>query len=332
MSSVTNATKEMVSKETTTKVFTWASVTSGKKQTQAEVEAERAKEREKKAEKERLRLEKYEEEQFRQKLIKEKREKEFEVQNASRIAQKEKQEKHAQQHFTREKGHWAKSVEMRYEEIPSDFIGWKNYRKLEVPRNVNERSMKYIQWMLVNYPEVTSTCKTVCDFKEVFMGAYIAYVKKNYGEVNVDKASTFFANFNGTPNDTFVDQGENLQGWAAYEEGLFKSQQAELQRKGYGINPSPPWIDQFWIFVKNVSFQSCLWAMNDRSKTFEMETKTGEMFNTGFVRITGAPYADKSTLTWLTDLTTYRALPHSSKPACQQKRQAEEREIDCIFD
>jgi hypothetical protein len=61
--------------------------------------------------------------------------------------------------------------------------------------------------------------------------------------------------------------------------------------------------------------------MNEKSKTFEMETKTGDAFNTGFVRITGAPYADKSTLMWLTDLTTYRALPHSAKPECRQKQE-----------
>ena len=42
MSSVTNG-------PTTTKVFTWASVTSGKKQAQVEVEDERAKEREKRS-------------------------------------------------------------------------------------------------------------------------------------------------------------------------------------------------------------------------------------------------------------------------------------------
>jgi len=315
MSTVTNATK----------VFTWSSVASGKKQTQAEIEAERAKEREKQEQIKRAKFEKIEEESLRQKLVLQKREKEFEAQNAVRMAQKAKQEKEYAEFFTREKGHWAKEVETRYEEIPSEFIGWKNYRKLEVPRNVNERSLKYIQWMLVNYPEVTSTCKTVGEFKEVFMSAYMAYVKKHYRESKVDEASAFFANFNGTPNETFVQQGENLQGWAAYEEGVFKSQQAELKRKGYGINPSPPWLDQFWIFIKNVSFQSCLWAMNEKSKTFEMETKTGDAFNTGFVRITGAPYADTSTLMWLTDLTTYRALPHAAKPECRQKREAEER-------
>ena len=311
-----------------TKVFTWSSVASGKKQTQSEIEAERAKEREKQEQIKRAKLEKIEEESLRQKLASQKREKDFEAQNAVRIAQKEKQEKEYAELYTREKGHWAKEVETRYEEIPSEFIGCKNYRNLEVPRNVNERSLKYIQRMLVNYPEVTSTCKTVGDFKEVFMAAYIAYVKKQYREEKVDEASSFFANFNGTPNETFVQQGENLQGWAAYEEGVFKSQQAELKRKGYGINPSPPWIDQLWIFIKNVSFQSCLWAMNEKSKSFEMETKTGDAFNTGFVRITGAPYADTSSLTWLTDLTTYRALPHTAKPECRQKKEARRQMMD----
>jgi len=320
MSSATNVTNVT----NTTKVFTWSSVASGKKQTQAEIEAVRAKEREKQEQIKRAKLEQIEEENLRKKLASQKREKDFEAQNSVRIAQKQQYE----ELFTREKGHWAKEVETRYEEIPSEFIDWKNYRKLAVPLNVNKRSLKYIQRMLVNYPEVTSTCKTVGDFKEVFMAAYMAYVKKYYREEKVDEASAFFAKFNGTQNDTFIQQGENLQGWAAYEEGLFNSQQAETKRKGYGINPSPPWIDQLWIFVKNVSFQSCLWAMNEKSKTFEMETKTGDNFNTGFVRIIGAPYADKSTLVWLTDLTTYRGLPHVDKPECRQKREERERERD----
>ena len=309
-----------------TKVFTWASVASGKKQTQVEIEADRAKEREKQSPQERARLEKYEEEQLRKNLAKQKKEAEFIEKNAERLAQKEKQEKEHAEYYSREKGHWAKEVETRYEKIICPKTKFEKYRMLDVPRNVNERSLKYIQWMLVNYPEVTATCKTVGDFKKVFMEAYIAYAKKYYGEEKVEKASAFFAKFNGnSPNETFVEKGENLQGWAAYEEGLLKSAEAEFKRKGYGFHVVPPWVNKLWVFVKNVSFLSCLWAMNERSKTFEMETKTDDAFNTGFVRIASSTLPDDSTLTWLTDLTTYRGFPHKPKPVCKQKRDEEER-------
>jgi hypothetical protein len=70
--------------------------------------------------------------------------------------------------------------------------------------------------------------------------------------------------------------------------------------------------------------------MNEKSKTFEMETKTGEVFNTGFVRIKGPGplYADNSQLIWLTDLNTYQGLPHRSKEECRAKKQEKKRIMD----
>jgi hypothetical protein len=308
-----------------TKVFTWSSVASGKKQTQAEIEDARTKEQAKKAEQERALFEKRKEEQLRETLILQNRSKEFAMQNALRFERAAKEEKERQEYFSRERGYWAKEVNIRYENNMSPVTCFDQYRMLEVPLNVNERSMKFIQHMLVNYPEVTSTCKTVGNFKKVFMEAYIQYVKRHYEDTNVNYSSAIFAKLNNTPNETFVEQGENLQGWAAYEEGLYKSSQAELKRTGNGVVPRPPWFDKLWVFVKNVSFTSCLWAMNEKSKTFEMETKTGNNFNTGFVKIIGPPYTDTSLLIWLTDLETYKGFPHKEKPVCKQRREEEER-------
>jgi len=312
-----------------TKVFTWSSVASGKKKTQAEVEADRAKEREKKAELERTK----QEQELRKKLSLQKRDEDFEAQNAVRIAKKAKQEKDYAESLTREKGNWPIELCPRIVEIEGSSVrGWATHRVLEVPQNVNERAMKFIERMLVNYPEVTSTCNTVGEFKQVFMGAYIAYAKKNYGDVAVDEASSSFAQTNA--NETFVEQGENLQRWAAAEERLYK--ESEYIKKGWGVIQRPPWVNPLWVFVKNVSFYSCLWAMSELSKTFEMETKTGDAFNTGFVRIASSTLPDSSALTWLTDLSTYRGLPHSAKPECRQKKEAKKRmeneEYGCYSD
>ena len=173
--------------------------------------------------------------------------------------------------------------------------------------------------MLVNYQEVTSTCKTVGDFRKVFNDAFILNAKYMFG-ISVTVACEKFARFNGmSPNDTLIEQYHNLQGWVALEEGEYNSL---IKSKGNYSKPTPPWIQQLWIFAKNVSFEACLWAMNENSKSFEIlsedENKT---VHTGFVKITGGPYNDASTLTWHANLETYKGLEHREKHACRQKRE-----------
>lgn len=326
MSSVNNATK----------VFSWASVASGKKKTQADIEAERAKERAKEREAQaQLNRAKLETVQTRNSFATLKRVPGLDVQNTARNAQLEKQE--YAKYFTRENGHWDKSFPIKYDNYTCRVSGFERHRRLDVPRNVNERSMKFIEKMLANYPEVTTTCKTVGEFKEVFISAYMVYVKKYYTESRVNSSCETFAKFKksissvSNENETLSDQYYNLQGWVALEEGEYNSAQKELDKLGYGIHRTPPWIDQLWVFVKNVSFESCLWAINERSNTFEMDTKTGDKINTGFVRIIGSSVSDDSQLIWLTDLNSFESLPHNSKPDCRQKKEEKSRKDDYLW-
>lgn len=311
MSSTTN--------NSSTKVFSWASVASGKKQTQAEIEADRAKIREQEAEKKRQLLEKKKEQELREQLIKEKREHEFARKNAIRLALIAKQEAESAEYFKRENGYWPVSVKPRYitDEARTTYTGWACHRLLDVPRNVNERAMKFIEHLLVNFPEVTSTCNTVGDFKQVFMDAYIGYVIRNFGKSAIENTDT-----------TRFVQYEELQKWVVQEEAEFKAASDTLRLNRGGIVPSPPWFNKAWVFAKNVNFENCLWAMNSLSKTFEMETldETTGKPNTGFVRIEGNPKNTTTKLTWLTNLETYEGFPHQTKPVCKQKREQQEQD------
>jgi hypothetical protein len=309
----------MSTTNSSTKVFTWASVASGKKQTQSEIEAQRAKVREQEAERKRQLLEKKKEQELRQRLIKEKREDEFAQQNAGRLAQIAKQEEEMAERFKRENGYWPVSVKPRYvtDEARTTYTGWACHRLLDVPRNVNERAMKFIEHLLVNFPEVTTTCPTVGDFKQVFMDAYIGYVIRNFGKAVIENTAT-----------TRAVQYEELQKMVVQEEAEYNAASDLLRRNRCGIIPSPPWFNKVWVFAKNVNFESCLWAMNALSKTFEMETldETTGKPNTGFVKIASNTLPMASKLTWLTNLETYEGFPHQTKPVCKQKREQQERE------
>jgi hypothetical protein len=299
-----------------TKVFSWASVASGgKKHSNAELEAERAKVKAdeakvkaKVAEQERERkqqlFEKYKQQGLLNELDREKRARDF----AERFA---KQEKAREESNKRENGCW---VVLRTREVVDNAQtitrGWECYRTLDVPKNVNERAMQFIEQMLVNYPEVTTTCKTVGEFKQVFMDAYVGYALGHY--LMPAEVSTVTSR---------AEQYADFQRWVASEEAEYNTLSAKYRYDKIGFTPSPPWLrNPKWIFGKNVNFENCLWAMNVLSKTFEMEEPVGTP-HTGFVQIIGNPKLDSSKLTWLnTDLGNYKGIPHAKKAVCKQKQ------------
>jgi len=310
-----------------TKVFSWSSVASGgKKQSNAELEAERAKvkaeqarvEQQERERKQQL-FEKYKQQELLKGLDREKQAREY----AEQIA---KQEKSIEECNKRENGCW---VTLRTRQVLDDAQtikrGWNCYRTLDVPKNVNERAMEFIEQMLVNYPEVVTTCKTVGEFKQVFMDAYVGYASGNY-LMPIDVSTV----------TTRAEQYAEVQRWVASEEAEYNKQSAEFRRKQVGFTPTPPWVrNKKWVFGKNVNFENCLWAMNVLSKTFEMEEPVGNP-HTGFVQITGNPHVVSSKLTWLNaDLGNYKGIPHAKKAACKQKQAKldnEEQELRDYYD
>jgi len=81
-----------------------------------------------------------------------------------------------------------------------------------------------------------------------------------------------------------------------------------------------PWLNAFWIFAKNVTFEKCLWALNVQSNTFityvldkdaceyELDFELKPQAIHGIVRLDG-----NSQLTWLVNLYNYKGTPHLRK-------------------
>ena len=311
-----------------TKGFTWASVASGRKnQTQAELEANRTKEREeaiyngrKFLEEQQQRLKQRE---IANRLVKQQQNQEIEREKSKRAVILAEQEKAREECNKRENGWWVGVKTRQVVDVAqTNTGGWTCYRRLDVPKNVNERAMDFIEQMLVNYPEVTTTCKTVGEFKQVFMDAYIGYALGHY--LLPAEISTV---------TTRAEQYAAFQRWVASEEAEYKKASASFRRNQSGFEPTPPWVrNKKWVFGKNVNFENCLWAMNTLSKTFEMEEPIGAP-HTGFVQITGNPHVDSSRLTWLnSDLGNYKGIPHTPKPVCRQKQAILDKESQEAWD
>ena len=110
----TTSNTSVSNKSINTSVFTWSSVASGKKQTQAEIEAGHLKIKQQEDEKKRLIMEKQREQELLVRLASEKREHEFAQQNALRLYQIAEEEKERAERFTRVNGHWPIPVKIRY--------------------------------------------------------------------------------------------------------------------------------------------------------------------------------------------------------------------------
>ena len=164
------------------------------------------------------------------------------------------------------------------------------------------------------YCEFCASDSPMLHFK-LFIDAYMGYVNRHYCEQTTPLLTS-----------TRAEQYADLQAWVLAEELAYKMHLEEMNRKGYGLRLSPPWLDRKWTFAKNVNFDNCLFAMSNLSKTFEMETldETTGKPNTGFVKITGHYKSEMAKLTWLTNLDTYEGLPHKKKAYCKQKIAREE--------
>lgn len=295
-----------------TKVFTWASVASGNKQTQAEVEATRMAEQ-KKIEDARISKEfaRLEQESFmhrRKMLAQEKQEKEKAVLDAQRMQKKAEMDAK----YTKENGYWMKSV-------PLHPFGT---RYLEVPLNVNEHAMKYVEHFLYTFPELQESCHTIGAFKKAFINAYVPYAYAKFYSWCMCDQNSLMAYLNA-PGLSHEDKYALMQMWVAEKETKYNRMPND-----YNKRLSQPWQNAFWVFAKNVTFEKCLWAMDAKSKAFEMVTldQAGKP-NTGFVSIEDNPMHDASKLTWLTDLASYVGYCHTKKAENKKKIAQREKEI-----
>lgn len=290
--------------------FSWSSVAKGKPETLAQIEAKRAAEAEAKRLVEKIEREKREEEQLRAALKAQQREKEFAVENAKRKL-KEEQHKIAEDKRNAESLYWNSREGGCWSQVFPTREDIEIYR--EVPKNVNARALDHVNRWLANFPEVQA-CKTIGELRQAFMTAFMPYLLRDFLGLKDILQYYVDSKFN-MPYNTPEEQYCVLQKWVAQEENDYRRANFECK------------IGRHWTMAKNVTFENCLWAMCDKSKTFEMDTvkATDEEIKWGFIQIQGNFKDDRSRIVWQTDLNTYTKVPHLEKKPCKQKIEKEAR-------
>ena len=304
-----------------TKVFTWASVASGKKQTQAEVEASRLAERKKiEAEQEAKECDRLEQEStihMRKMLAREKQEKEQAILHGQCLQKKAE----IDEKYTKENGYWMQNVRR-----------WPiGTRCLEVPPSVSERAMEYVEHFLVTFPELQQQALTIGTFKKAFINAYVPYVYAKFYSWCMVNQNSLMAYLNA-PRLTNEDKYALMQMWVSEQETKYNRMPNDYNKK-----LSQPWRNAFWVFAKNVTYEKCLWAMDAKSKTFEMPKldPAGETVY-GFAVIEGNPTHDASKIVWQTDLVNYIGHVHKKKPEngkkLAQREKEDQKDLDDLDD
>ena len=301
----------MSSTNTTATKFVWASVAAGKKKTLAEAQAETERVAQDAAEAARLaKLRAAEAARIKEDQLR----KDAAVYKADTLKKTDtlkKADAAYELSQTRERGCWENKFD----------INW--YICLNVPHTVNERSLKFVVDFLANYRSESQACQTVGAFRQLFYQAFVARTHYDYpGE---------------RPFIDYMIERRQLPQPLSPE----KEYKIILEWKKVKDEIHEPWRNSLWVFVQNVTFENCLWAMCDKSETFKMdETATAA---TGFIQIKDEyvntrgrksidRVKDRTEIVWLTDLATYKYIQHRAKPACYQKRQREDEEYDNWLD
>jgi len=277
--------------------FMWNSIVAGgKKKTIEEDEAEKAALRKKQQEKIDAE-EKARQEKQRQKLAEEQRK--YAEQLPLKAKQLEEERIRLEQidkKYTRENGYW------HYKNQTGS--NW-THPNLDVPPSVNEKAMKYAEEWLGVFPEVRDRCKTLGELKTAFATALVPrliYMFDNRWGNN--ESFLLYEKANALPKDNLRVRYDNLQAWVAYLEKTCKE----------------PWEQTpMWSLAKNVTFENCLWAINEKSQTFKTQNEAGE-YQWGFIRLQEGNEKD-TPITWICrDIREYNRIEHNPKKACRAKQ------------
>ena len=189
----------------------------------------------------------------------------------------------------------------------------KPFHFLDVPLTVNERALKFIERVLLKNREWPTTCLTVGALRDAFYAVYVPYIFTQYAnciDTFLQWEREHLLDLADTPDSK--DRYDHLQAWVHF-----------LQKKF-----DEPWRNPLWIFAKNVTFNSCLWALNVKSETFAQygsgpQYATNNTLTFGFIEILGPPFNPSSPIKWLiTDFLAYHngaGVPHKAKAATQIK-------------
>ena len=290
-------------------VFNWASVAKGKPQLIVDIETdikEKAlRERREKAERARLAWEADAPARARQEAsVRARLEKERE-----QALLREKYQAEYDRKFSKEagwlRGEWPTSHEVPYEP------------RLTVPKHVNERARDWVERALASWWQDWEKCTTVEELRTAYVNAFVPYALE-HGNCRRSEDFEHWERIEGLPKMTHADRYINMLRWV-------KEMEEDAKRnRAYG-NP-------FWVAVKNITFENCLWAMNVEANTFRATDKLCPDLK---IQITGFLQVEGPVITWLADFTKYIPYHHDPKPKSKQaieaKRQRDEEEMDMMM-
>jgi hypothetical protein len=294
-------------KSTGTTPFVWAKLVNGEKKDLAAVQAEEKAKKEAAEfaylENEKKIREAWQEQQLRDKLIKEGKAAEFNKMNAIRIAEEQARQKMMDEKYSRENGYWSKSLTYSEED----------YTSFNVPKKVNEKSLEFVQLWLTNYPELAKIT-TLGDLQAAFYTAFIPWISQKHPR-SVDAFETW------EKNEYPLLYGENvsaqryahLQAWVIHEEKEYNT--AAAKNYSFGISRSAPWaMYSIWIDAKQITWENCLFAMSKISGTFP----------NGLLEITGHYSKPTSQIKWVVSLEPYIVTRFKRKPDSEMKKKREQ--------
>lgn len=273
--------------------FMWNSVVAGgKKKTIEETRDEKAAQRKKEQEISDTE-EKYRQEKERLKLENDQRK--YAEKSQLQAKQREEERLRLEQidkKYSRENGYWTCKNQTGYN---------RSHPKLDVPPTVNEKAMKYVEEWLGIFPEVRDRCNSLSELKKAFAEAFVPRIIFLFDDRwRNNEPFLSYETANVLPIDNEDQRYNNLQAWVAYLEKTCKK----------------PWEETaMWSFAKNVTFENCLWAINEKSQTFKTQNEADE-YQWGFIRL------EKGELiNWICrDIREYNIIEHNPKEACRAKQ------------
>lgn len=224
---------------------------------------------------------------------------------AEKLKKREEQDAADRNKFTRDNGFWTNRFPMNHD------------RALDIPPGVNKHAMEWILFALANFLEWEKNCNTVGELMAAFYKAFVPYILLEFEDRwgNNTAFLDWEQKTHPSPGQSSVSKKqryEHIQEWVKHCEKTCKT----------------PWLNPMWVFAKHVTFENCLWAMNERSQTFKTQDED-DTYQWGIIRVKGSGSLDDPII-WLQygGMSTYKATRHNAKPPCLQKQRREQAEAD----
>ena len=177
-----------------------------------------------------------------------------------------------------------------YEDVPLFQMGEsKEDRQIILAKGIRTECAKFAELFVWNKRNVIKECNIVGELKALFEPFYLNYIKGKYQQHSSDWFET---------NGKDASSLESYREWYIWYEKISRAPQ-------YNI---------LWRFLKQVTFEKCLYALSVSSGTYITPFKSHEkvfgeeFFNSGFLKVVSMKQmGDQAKLIWMSDdINNYR--------------------------